>query len=730
MGDSKSSVTTVTCASCGVAYIKCDDEGNEYQHFCEMSMRNAPAPSAPPPPDNFEGTLVSAPPTNGGTAPQLPKPPTARPAPKPDDGYEATLAPAAAATRQESNVTKPPPGESDRTLLAPSDVIRSNTPISNRPPSSTPFTGSGGPVPKAVGAETARRDGIPDEVREAAKDPNKMVEQYILTKQIGKGGMGTVWKAWDRKLSRWIAIKFLSGGADEEVERFNREAKVAASVRHPNIASIFEIGQAKGQHFIAMEFIDGCGMDQVNVPLRDLIEMMRNVSLAIDSAHRAGIVHRDLKPQNIMVTKQGWPYVLDFGLAKQVSSGGKSGHTLSVTGTIMGTPAYMPPEQAQGHISKIDARSDVYSLGATLYSLITKAVPFKGETPMDTVMKVVNEEPLHPKKIKPDCPDEIATIILKAMEKEPERRYQTAAEFAEDLRRYLSDESLLAKPPSIHYKIVKSIKRNKLAFGSAFAVVIALAAVVGLAIYASTKKGGVVKEGNAFNEFIKSWETTTEPLAYLNYPGPFKLESIDEPLGRFTSLGDRTPDGLEKMSKFFLAELAAADSALGAIRPNRALWLEEDNRKKEQKIIEWCADVVKVVGRVQERTGSDAFKEFPEKFTALGAEAGRMAAYKGWATLRVHVAPWARVMSIKSGGVELVKDGKPLDTPDAKFPDPDLTTPCVIVDLEIRDYEIELRNDAIGPVTIKLEASQLEHKKRYLLSGHLGKPASITVKGE
>ncbi len=708
----KSGITTVTCITCGVAYIKADDEGNEYQHFCEMrTMVDPPKPKpAPPPPDDgYEPTLAPAQKVQ---------------APAADPGYEPTLAPAAAAHHRTS-VTQPPPGSDDQTLMAPSDVIKASTPATSKPPTAKP-------PPSAPGAETVRRDGIPDDVRECAKDPAKLVEQYILIKQIGKGGMGVVWKAWDRKLSRYIAIKFLTGGADEEVERFNREAKVAASVRHPNIASIFEIGAAKGQHFIAMEFIDGTGMDQANVPMRDMIEMMRNVSLAIEAAHRAGIIHRDLKPQNIMVTKQGWPYVLDFGLAKQVSGG--KGNTLSVTGTIMGTPAYMPPEQAQGHISKIDARSDVYSLGATLYTLITKQVPFKGETPMDTVMKVVNQEPVPPQKIKADCPPEIQTIILKAMEKEQDRRYQTAGELAEDLRRYLSDESLLAKPPSIHYKIVKGLKRNKLAVGASVAVLLAIAAAVVFAVIAANKKAGIDKivvVGNEVPEFQNSWNPVADKMKYLTYKPPFQTEALDEPMKKLLACKEKTAEQMGNVLKFFTEEYAAADATLGRLRSDHALWLDPKNRDEEKKVIDWTADMVKAVGRIQEQTQSELFREFPEKFNALGAEAGRMFTYRGWATVVVHVAPWARIQSLRAGNIELIKDGKPVDkTTDVKFPDTDLTTPFPLVDLEIRDYEIELRGDGFGPVTVKIKAEQMLHKKRYYLSGHLGKPDSITLKGE
>ena len=480
-----------------------------------------------------------------------------------------------------------------------------------------------------------------------------------------------------------------------------------------------------------MEYIDGTGFDQANVPLRDMIEMMRNVSLAIEAAHHLGIIHRDLKPQNIMVTKQGWPYVLDFGLAKQVSGG--KGNTLSVTGTIMGTPAYMPPEQAQGHISKIDARSDVYSLGATLYTLMTKQVPFKGETPMDTVMKVVNQEPVPPQKIKADCPPEIQTIILKAMEKEQDRRYQTAAELAEDLRRYLSDESLLAKPPSIHYKIVKGLKRNKLAVGATIAVMIAIAAAVAFAIIAANKKNTTttVVVGNEVPEFQNSWNPVADKMKYLTYQPPFQAEALDDPMKKLLLCKEKTAEQMSNIVKFFSEEYGAADATLGRLRSDRALWLDEKNKTEEKKIIDWTADMVKAVVRIQDQTKSELFKEFPEKFNALGAEAGRMMSFRGWATVVVHIAPWARIQSLRAGNVELIKDGKPDDkTTDVKFSDSDPTTPYPLIDLVIRDYEIELRGDGFGPVTVKIKADQMVHKKRYILSGHLGKPDSITLKGE
>src|SRR5262245_16309586 len=212
-------------------------------------------------------------------------------------------------------------------------------------------------------------DEMPPEVSAVKTDESRRLHDYILVEQIGKGGMGTVWKAWDRKLTRWVAVKFLNGQDSDDFARFTREAKLAARLRHPNIAAVFDTGEVPSKQagqesvrYLAMEFIEGQPVATAELPLLKWLETFARVARALDHAHRAGVIHRDIKPTNLMLTRENWPYVMDFGLAKSL----KAGSSVSMSGVILGTPSFMSPEQAGGKTREIDERSDNYSLGASL----------------------------------------------------------------------------------------------------------------------------------------------------------------------------------------------------------------------------------------------------------------------------------------------------------------------------------------------------------------------------
>jgi len=292
-------------------------------------------------------------------------------------------------------------------------------------------------------------DDLPEEAAAHAVDPSRQLNQYVLVRQIGRGGMGAVWKAWDRKLTRWVAVKFLLAEDGEAVDRFEREAKLAARLRHPNIAAIYEVGEAPSReagqetrHYLAMEFIDGHTLAEAKLTRPQLLDVFVRVARAIDSAHRGGVVHRDLKPPNIMVTSEQWPYVMDFGVAKALSLDS----SLSVSGMVVGTPAYMPPEQAEGRVSAIDGRSDVYSLGATMYAMFLGRPPFEGESVMDVIRKVSSQPLVPPRQIDPSFPPDLEAVLLKAMAKDSKDRYPSAAAFAADIARHAEGRRPEAPP--------------------------------------------------------------------------------------------------------------------------------------------------------------------------------------------------------------------------------------------------------------------------------------------
>jgi len=331
------------------------------------------------------------------------------------------------------------------------------------------------PLPPEVSAE------LESLLREEPERPSgERVGRYVRTERLGAGGMGEVWKAWDTELSRWVALKFLRVDALDERARFEREAQTVARLNHPNIAAVHEIGaDPRGRPFIAMQFVAGPTLQRFpRGDRRLLVELVRDAALAVHHAHRNGVVHRDLKPSNLMVeTVDGRPrvFVMDFGLAKQTDSD----VSLSATGTIVGTPAYMAPEQATGRRELIGPRSDVYALGATLYELMADHPPFQASTALEVLSLIQTRDPGRLPSVERD----LETIILHCLQKDPARRYPSAAALADDLARYLQGESIAARPPTAGYRLRMFVRRRKALVATAAAAVIGTLAAVGILRY-------------------------------------------------------------------------------------------------------------------------------------------------------------------------------------------------------------------------------------------------------
>ena|GEM_PF-4539973 len=301
----------------------------------------------------------------------------------------------------------------------------------------------------------------------AATDPGTRVRyfgDYELLDEIARGGMGVVYKARQVNLNRVVALKMILTGelaSEEDVQRFYTEAEAAAKLEHPGIVPIFEIGEHTGQHFFSMGFIDGESLaDQVKegpLPPRDAASITKQVAEAIAFAHQNNVIHRDLKPANVLIDRNGQAKVTDFGLAKQTDAGAE----LTGTGQILGTPGYMPPEQAAGDTDRIGPGADIYSLGAVLYALLTGRAPFQSASVMDTLMQVLEKEPVAPRELNSAVDQDLETICLKCLQKEPGQRYQTAGELSADLERYLNGEAVLARPISQTARLWRWCKRNR-----------------------------------------------------------------------------------------------------------------------------------------------------------------------------------------------------------------------------------------------------------------------------
>lgn len=294
------------------------------------------------------------------------------------------------------------------------------------------------------GALAADGAGVPEQVRRACRDPRNVLGKYVILEELGRGGMGIVYKAWDGDLRRAVALKVLSGPWDAEaLGRFRREAQSAAVLRHPNIITVYEIGPSDENPYIALEFIDGYTLHGRKLPARPAAELLIVISRAVHAAHRKGIIHRDLKPANIMIDAEGRPRVMDFGLAKPAGSSSQ----ITLSGTVVGTPAYMSPEQAQGRHREVEPRSDVYSLGALLYELLTGRPPFGGGTPLETLTAVVERPAVPPRRISSSIPRPLDAIVLKCLSKDPRERYGSAEALAQDLQRFLNGERVHARIP-------------------------------------------------------------------------------------------------------------------------------------------------------------------------------------------------------------------------------------------------------------------------------------------
>jgi serine/threonine-protein kinase len=284
-------------------------------------------------------------------------------------------------------------------------------------------------------------------------------DDYELYEELGRGGMGVVYRARHISLDRIVALKIVLGAAvatRADLARFRGEAETAARLNHPNIVPVYDVGERDGLPYFTMRYIHGTTLAQRlaegPMPAREAAELLAPIARAVAHAHDQGVLHRDLKPSNILIDKEGQPFVSDFGLAKRLI--GEPSHDadatqrlrpITQTGAILGTPGFMSPEQAAGQRGVISASTDVYSLGAILYAMITGRPPFQAASPVDTVMLVLEQDPIAPQSLNPSVDRDLEMIALKCLQKPIDLRYSTAAELADDLEAYLADEPVSAR---------------------------------------------------------------------------------------------------------------------------------------------------------------------------------------------------------------------------------------------------------------------------------------------
>lgn len=381
-------------------------------------------------------------------------------------------------------------------------------------------------------------------VRQASDPSNPLpglpeLEDYYIIDEIGRGGMGVVYEAYQRSTGRRVAVKFLlptAKAAESVRRRFEREVELIARLQHPNVVSVLDSGLHRGRYYFVMEFVEGRPLNEALQPgvpqVAPALELLAAVAEAVDYAHQRGVLHRDLKPSNIMVDEAGCPHVLDFGLAKAIDPQAGVGveYTLSEPGQVLGTLGYMSPEQSRGQLEQMSVRSDVYSLGVIGYELLTGEFPCRIDGPLQLVLRRLSDEPpARPSSRRPAIEADVDAMLLKALEKSPASRYSTAGEFAADLRRYLAGESILARRAGPARRAIRWAKRNRTVAavagaGLAAVMVITTAAFVWIL---SERDRALLAEQNALHEAERAGRVKEFLRGTLGYVDPDVAQYAD-----------------------------------------------------------------------------------------------------------------------------------------------------------------------------------------------------------
>jgi tetratricopeptide (TPR) repeat protein len=429
------------------------------------------------------------------------------------------------------------------------------------------------PASTAAGADVAASERI-------------RVPGYEIVAELGRGGMGVVYKAQETDLRRLVALKMILYGthaASADRERFRNEAQAIACLQHPHIVQIYQVGEHDGLPFLSLEFCPGGSLDGklagTPLPPSQAAALIEKLALAMHAAHEKGIVHRDLKPANVLLLEDGTPKITDFGLAKRLGEAGRT-----QTGSIMGTPSYMAPEQAEGKKS-VGPPVDIYALGAILYECLTGRPPFKAATPVDTIFQVVSAEPVPPRQLNTQAPQDLETICLKCLQKDTGKRYASALELADDLRRFQRGEPIRARPVGPWGRTIRWARRNR-AVASLLATVllVLVGGIVGTSI-------GLVRAEQARQQAAKSAEAEAEARRQAEAVAESEAaarreaeqarqrsrealntltdEVVEQLLGKQVRLGEREKAFLHKVERMY-EELAQSQGDSESARRDRA----------------------------------------------------------------------------------------------------------------------------------------------------------------
>ena len=376
----------------------------------------------------------------------------------------------------------------------------------------------------------------PSQYTPVVKTP-QWVGEYEIKQVLGRGGMGIVYRAKHRKLDRDVALKMILAGAHasaDQLQRFVLEARAVAHLQHPNIVQIFEVGEQEGLPYFSLEYVDGQSLDKLirgkTLPHIDAAKIIESLARVMHYAHEHGVLHRDLKPANVLLTKSGIPKVTDFGLAKRLQDVGDSASTR--TGTIMGTPSYMSPEQASGNVRELGPATDQYSLGAMLYEFLTGRPPFLAANPFETILQVIRDEPIAPRQFQAKIPIDLETICLKALQKEATKRYPSCNALADDLGRYIRGEPIQARPIGLIERGMRWCQRNplvaSLAFAAAASLVVVAIVSTSSAVVLSNKNSELALTNQKLNTANSDLQNTNNALAESNTENTRRSQRLEQ----------------------------------------------------------------------------------------------------------------------------------------------------------------------------------------------------------
>jgi len=502
-------------------------------------------------------------------------------------------------------------------------------PLPPRPDTTATLSGAPTPIPAAPSDAT---------VTGAAATPStiptgqiSILGHYHILEPLGRGGMGVVYKAYHPGLDRYYALKVMQANPQmpiDPIERFVREARAVAKIgKHPHIVQVHDVGQEGPHYYLAMDLVDGGSLDRMlggkPLPGREAAEIAMRVAEGLQVAHEAGIVHRDLKPSNILMSNAGVPQVSDFGLARDVEADKK----LSIEGQVLGTLQYMSPEQAAGEMARIGPLSDVYGLGATLYEMIAGKPPFPAGNQFEIWAKVIETEPEAPRKVNPRVHPDLETICLKCMEKQPERRYPSARAVADDLRRFLAGEPIVASPPSGVQLLRRTLKRHRTAAVAVIAaIVVGLGGILSALGWQARQKRGEVDAAwrtgrEAQGVFEKTASVAPVPYRETHAAALAAIERLDKVLGLDPSHAQARRAKFEVAMRFGEVALAQRDFGLATTMFSAAAGLGVDDERAKTRL----AAVEEARGEEDRRIRKglhDLFQEFEKRTPSNDAESG------------------------------------------------------------------------------------------------------------